>query len=211
MEIEVKLRLADEHQLQRVRDALATPALRVRDQRNVFLDCAGSALRSARAAMRLRFYTDPQAGLRCLATLKESAAITGGVMTARETEEFVVDASAAQDAVSGGAGTSAAAVAKLVPLVMRTCEKYKVSPESLVVVGSFTTRREAYPFAGKTLELDCTTFAFGTAYEVEVEAPANEVQKVRTDLEALFDRHGIRYTQSTRTKFACLLTGSLEP
>ncbi|KAI8048877.1 hypothetical protein BDF22DRAFT_778967 [Syncephalis plumigaleata] len=79
--------------------------------------------------------------------------------------------------------------------------------ESLKEIGTFTNIRKLHCWEDHELALDHTTFAFGHAYEIEVETDTPEMLKEK--LLALLKQHQIEHTDSTSNKFAIMMRNSL--
>ncbi|XP_061350822.1 triphosphate tunnel metalloenzyme 3 isoform X4 [Gastrolobium bilobum] len=84
MEIEVKLRLANDEAHRHVTTLLAPFHVITHRQHNIFFDGAASELSARRAVLRLRFYNDDE---RCVVSLKAKAVLVDGVSRVEEDEE----------------------------------------------------------------------------------------------------------------------------
>jgi len=198
-QVEVKLRLPDAAAHAAVAAALGGPAARkaTHHQENFFFDGPGKELASQRAVLRVRFYDTDR---RALITLKGKQVLVDGIGRGTEVEVEAPDPKAAREWVSRPAGL----LALDVPLI-RDGVAARFGVTSLVCLGGFENVRQEFPFAGHTLELDETRFAWGTLYEVEVESARPE--EVKAELEALLKGKGVPFSYSSTTKFHNFITG----
>jgi uncharacterized protein YjbK len=72
-------------------------------------------------------------------------------------------------------------------------------------VGFFRNTRKVFAWSGLCLEVDETLYPFGTAWEVEVEHEDPEMAK--KELEAMFVKEGISFSESKRSKFGNMMAG----
>lgn len=75
------------------------------------------------------------------------------------------------------------------------------------VVGEFKTLRLKIPWTSETVELDETTYPFGTGWEIEIETTNPE--QVKKQMESLLNENGIAFTESKRNKFLNLINGTI--
>jgi len=198
-QIEVKLRLPDAAAYGAVAAALGGPPARkaTHHQENFFFDGPGKELGAERAVLRVRYYDTDR---RALITLKGKQILVDGIGRGSEVEADAPDPKAARAWVEDPSGL----LALDLPL-LRDGVASRFGVSSLVCLGGFENVRQEFPFAGHTLELDETRFAWGTLYEIEVESGEPEVVKAK--LEALLKEHAIPFSYSTTTKFHNFITG----
>ncbi|GMH30674.1 hypothetical protein Nepgr_032517 [Nepenthes gracilis] len=204
MEIEVKLRLPDSTAHQSLSSVLSPFLLHTHHQHNLFFDSVASHLSSRRAVLRLRFYGDHLAtAARCVASLKAKAIIVDGVSRVEEDEEEL----------DPGTGRAIWVDPSLIGsttgsrVLVRVREEFGIEGNEYVCLGGFKNVRRVYEWSGLKLELDETTFDFGTLYEVESET--GEPEKAKELIEGLLRKNGIAYSYSTMSKFAIFRSGKL--
>jgi uncharacterized protein YjbK len=89
---------------------------------------------------------------------------------------------------------------ELVPVILS-----ELLTRDFQISGQFENKRSHFKYNGLNLELDETTYPFGMAYELECEH--SEPQKVKSELEQLFQENGIEYSYSKRSKFGNMKAG----
>ncbi|KAL1372222.1 hypothetical protein HN51_002360 [Arachis hypogaea] len=200
MEVEVKLRLPNADSHRRVTALLAPFHAATHRQRNLFFDGADSELSSKRAVLRLRFYNDDE---RCVVSLKAKAVLVDGVSRVEEDEEDL-NPRVGLDCVAepGKLGVVESRVLE------RVRNEFGVKGEKgFVGLGGFGNIRSVYEWKGLKLEVDETSFDFGTLYEIECEsADPDEAKRV---LEEFLKENGIDYSYSLMSKFAIFRSGKL--
>ncbi|KAI3862065.1 hypothetical protein MKW92_031444 [Papaver armeniacum] len=202
MEIELKLKLPDSTSHQKLSDLLSPFHIKTHLQENIFFDGLNSELSSKRAVLRLRFYNDDSL---CVVSLKAKAVLVNGVSRVEEDEEEI-------DPVVGRAcvlepskllGIEGSRVLKRVK-----DEFFSVDSEKgFVCLGGFRNVRGVYEWKGLKLELDETTYDFGTSYEIECES--DDPEGVKKLLEPFLMENGISYKYSEVSKFAVFRSGKL--
>uniref|UniRef100_A0A7N0UIF0 CYTH domain-containing protein n=1 Tax=Kalanchoe fedtschenkoi TaxID=63787 RepID=A0A7N0UIF0_KALFE len=199
MEVEVKLRLPNAEAYSDVASILSDFHVKTHLQENLFFDGASGELSSKRAVLRLRFYNNDA---RCVVSLKGKAVIVNGVSTVEEDEE---------DLDPGVGRACVADPRKLgevdLRVLRRAKEEFGVGNSGFVCLGGFGNVRNVYEWNGLTLELDETSFKFGTLYEIECESTEPEAAKKL--LEELLNEHEISYSYSEKSKFAIFRSGEL--
>ena len=196
-EVEIKLRIPDSASYDALALALIPCFKQAHEQENWFFDGANKELSSRRVVLRLRFYdTDRKA----LITVKGKQVLTGGVGTAPE-EEFTVDPKLARTFLTD----PQALVDYDHPLLAKVKSQCDGLPDGLVGLGGFHNLRKEYAWSGPSgsevvLELDQTSYPWGTLHELECETVTPEVLK--KELEGLLDGHGVPYSDATKSKFA---------
>ncbi|CAI9100906.1 OLC1v1038096C1 [Oldenlandia corymbosa var. corymbosa] len=199
MEVEVKLRLPNSSEHQKVLSLLSPFHSQKHNQRNTFYDGAAGELNSRRAVLRLRFYENSQPP-KCMICLKAKAVITDGVSRVEEDEEELdhdVGLQCLEDPTRLGEADSRVA--------RRAKEEFGV--ERFVSLGGFQNVRQVYEWKGVTLEVDETVYDFGTCYEIECES--TEPEKVKGMIEGFLKENGIGYSYSEKSKFAIFRSGKL--
>ncbi|XP_026454659.1 triphosphate tunel metalloenzyme 3-like [Papaver somniferum] len=202
MEIELKLKLPDSTSHQKLSDLLSPFHIKTHLQDNIFFDGLNSELSSKRAVLRLRFYNDDSL---CVVSLKAKAVLVNGVSRVEEDEEEI-------DPVIGRAcvlepskllGIEGSRVLK------RVKDEFFIGDgeKGFVCLGGFRNVRGVYDWKGLNLELDETTYDFGTSYEIECES--DDPEGVKKLLEPFFMENGISYKYSEVSKFAVFRSGKL--
>jgi uncharacterized protein YjbK len=205
MEVEIKLRLPDAAAHAAVQSHFrpsSTPhATTIHDQENFFFDGTRGELSTTRTVLRIRLYhgDHPKATL----TLKGKAVVEGGVSRSMEVEE-PLDYTLAKQCIAEPDHllTLDNPVARLVQdrAAEMSAEKTSTSTLTLKCLGGFRNLREEIPWDGHLLELDITTYPWGTLYELECETA--DPERLKNRLEAEMKKAGVAYTYSTTTKFA---------
>lgn len=205
MEVEVKLRLPDSNAHQRLSSILSPFHLKTHIQENIFFDGPNSELATNLAALRLRFYDlDSQ----CVLSLKAKPVMTDGISRIEEEEEPL-------DPAIGRACVAEPWRLLLMAdypskIMKRVRDEYGVNGDDekcLVCLGGFRNVRAVYEWNGLKLELDETSYDFGTCYEIECETSEPELAK--NLLEELLKSNGIEFSYSKSNKFAIFLSGKL--
>ena len=150
--------------------------------------------------LRLRFYNDDE---RCVVSLKARAVLVDGVSRVEEDEEDL-DPRVGLDCVSvpGKLGNVESRV------LGRVREEFGVKGENgFVGLGGFGNVRSVYEWKGLKLEVDETSFDFGTLYEIECESA--DPDGAKRVLEEFLKENGIDYSYSTLSKFAIFRSGKL--
>ncbi|KAH6561286.1 hypothetical protein BASA50_000567 [Batrachochytrium salamandrivorans] len=213
MEIELKLRLESKDHHSAVIDIFRNLApdavfLGTDYQENYFLDGPARDFENLRRTFRLRRNRrcDPvtnAATPKSVVTLKGKGCIKDGVAVNEELEEPIDD-----DLLNRLVENPLILpqVASGHPLLQVIMENH---PEAtaLQVVGSFKTQRTMFRWEHLLLEIDETTYPFGTAYEIEVET--EDPQHAKDLLLPLLTSKGISYVYSKRSKFANMKFGSI--
>ncbi|XP_026387579.1 triphosphate tunel metalloenzyme 3-like [Papaver somniferum] len=200
MEIELKLKLPDSTSHQKLSDLLSPFHIKTHLQENIFFDGLNSELSSKRAVLRLRFYNDDSL---CVVSLKAKAVLVNGVSRVEEDEEEI-------DPVVGRAcvlepskllGIEGSRVLK------RVKDEFFIEDgeKGFVCLGGFRNVRGVYEWKGLKLELDETTYDFGTSYEIECES--DDPEGVKKLLEPFLKENGISYKYSEVSKFTVFRSG----
>ncbi|KAL3146052.1 hypothetical protein ABBQ38_015404 [Trebouxia sp. C0009 RCD-2024] len=199
MEVEIKLRLPNKEAHDKVAEALKDAYIETHDQENFFYEGSEKELNKARVSLRTRFYGGDK---KCVITMKGRQSMVGGVGTATEVEEDVDPAEARKwltnpDALLNLQGSD-------------ILEKLRrdLKPKHLVCLGGFKNMRQDYNYEGLKMELDETSYEWGTCYEIEIETEDPEPTKAK--LEAFLESKGIPYKYGTKTKFANFRQRTLE-
>ncbi|KAM7475884.1 hypothetical protein LguiB_023127 [Lonicera macranthoides] len=198
MEVEVKLRLPDSASHQKLSDLLSPFHSKTHFQENLFFDGPNSELTSNLAVLRLRFY---DLDTRAVVSLKAKPVISAGISRIEEEEEPI-------DPAVGRA--CAAEPWRLLSMdtsriVKRVRDEFRV--EELVGLGGFRNVRAVYDWKGLKLEVDESSFDFGTNYEIECECEYPD--RAKKMLEELLNQNGISYAYSEVSKFAIFMSKKL--
>ncbi|KAH9667127.1 triphosphate tunnel metalloenzyme 3 [Citrus sinensis] len=198
MEVEVKLRLKDSTAHQKLSNILSPYHKQTLFQENIFFDDKDSKLSSNAAVLRLRFYN---LNSHCILSLKAKPTISDGISRVQELEEPVPLATATESVAKPQLlGQIDSKIMKMVK------QEYGVGDE-FVCLGGFKNVRAVYEWKGLKLELDETTYGFGTSYEIECESL--EPERDRKLIEGLLEENGIEYDFSDFSKFAVFRSGKL--
>lgn len=200
MEVEVKLRLPDAAAYRAAASALSPFHRQTHHQENLFFDGAAGELSSRRAVLRLRFYGGDS---RCVVSLKAKAVIVDGVSRVEEDEEDL-DPMVGRACVEDPARLGSVVESRL---VTRARVELGVGDEGFVCLGGFKNVRDVFEWKGLKLELDETSFEFGTCYEIECESADPEGAKKL--IEEFLKENGINYSYSEASKFAIFRSGKL--
>ncbi|KAM7471661.1 hypothetical protein LguiA_009844 [Lonicera macranthoides] len=200
MEVEVKLRLPDSASHQKLSDLLSPFHSKTHFQENLFFDGPNSELTSNLAVLRLRFY---DLDTRAVVSLKAKPVISAGISRIEEEEEPI-------DPAVGRA--CAAEPWRLLSMdtsriVKRVRDEFRV--EELVGLGGFRNVRAVYDWKGLKLEVDESSFDFGTNYEIECECECEYPDRAKKMLEELLNQNGISYAYSEVSKFAIFMSKKL--
>jgi uncharacterized protein YjbK len=105
------------------------------------------------------------------------------------------------------------ALASSSDIMKKVVEEFKLGDDKdkpVVCLGGFKNVRAVYDWKeGLVLELDETSFNFGTVYEVECET--TDPEKAKELLEGFLKKVGVPYVYSQSNKFAMFRTGKLLP
>lgn len=126
----------------------------------------------------------------------------GGVGTAPEEEE-TIDPKVAR----GYLADPQALLESSSPLITKLKSQYGLK-KGLTLLGGFQNLRKEYSWRGNLLELDQTSYPWGTLHELECETTTP--QKLKLELESLLDTYGVAYSDSTKSKFANFVDKTLE-
>jgi uncharacterized protein YjbK len=196
--VEVKLRIADSASFSRLKLLLLPYFLKLHDQENYFFDGKEKELSSKRVVLRLRFYdVDSKAVLTC----KGKQVLKDGVGRAAEEEEDVDPEKARaflKDPESLLSHDSS--------LISKLREEFGLT--GLTSLGGFKNLRSVYKWKGYTLEIDETSYPWGTIFEIECETDAPE--EMKHQLSDFLNLHSISFSDSTKSKFANFVDKTLE-
>ena len=200
MEVEVKLRIPDAASYAAVCAALLPCFRQAHEQENWFFDGAKKELSSRQIVLRVRIYdTDRKAVI----TLKGKQVLEGGVGTASEDED-AVDPKLARQFLEN----PAALLAHDSPVIAKLKSQVGDLSGGLVSLGGFHNLRKEFQWRGSLLEIDQTSYPWGTLHELEAETP--KPQELKAEIEAMLKEHGIPFSYSTKSKFANLFEKTLE-
>lgn len=205
MEVEVKLRLPDAAAHQRLSDALTSLHRCTHLQENIFFDGSSGELSAAFVALRLRFYGSDS---RCVLSLKSRPVLSAGISRVEEIEEDI-DPSIGRACV--GEPWRLIALASSSDIMKKVVGEFGLGDEKgkpVVCLGGFKNVRAVYDWKeGLVLELDETSFNFGTVYEVECET--TDPERTRELLEDFLKEIKVPYVYSQSNKFAIFRAGKL--
>ncbi|KAE9602323.1 hypothetical protein Lal_00049432 [Lupinus albus] len=202
MEVEVKLRLPNAESHRHVTTLLSPFHVTTHRQHNLFFDGSNSQLSSQRAVLRLRFYNDNE---RCVVSLKAKAVLVNGVSRVEEDEEDL-DPMVGRDCVAEPGKLGLVENNRVLERVKK--EFGIVDKENgFVGLGGFRNVRNVYEWKGLKLEVDETSFDFGTLYEIECES--SDPDEAKRILEEFLKENGIDYSYSKLSKFAIFRSGKL--
>lgn len=198
-EVEVKLRIPDAASYETFAQALIPCFKQAHEQENWFFDGAGKELSAKRVVLRLRFYdTDRKAVI----TVKGAQKLEGGVGIAPEEEE-TVDPKIAR----GYLADPQTLLESSSPLIGKLKTQFGLK-KGLVGLGNFHNLRKEYQWRGNLLELDQTSYPWGTLHELECET--ERPQELKKELEELLRSHGVPFSYTTKSKFANFVDKTLE-
>lgn len=198
-EVEVKLRIPDAACFAALRDMLLPCFRRAHEQENCFFDGASQELSSRHVVLRLRFYDVDR---KAVMTMKGKQILQGGIGSALEVEEEI-DVKLARQYLEDPSSMLTSEIS----VIKKLKETVGEIPGGLVSLGSFFNLRREYIWRGHVLELDQTSFPWGTLYEIEAETPKPE--ELKQELEAVLAQHDIPYSYSVKSKFANFIEKTL--
>ncbi|KAD5961290.1 hypothetical protein E3N88_12763 [Mikania micrantha] len=205
MEVEVKLRLPDSETYKTLISLLSPFHIRTHNQHNNFFDGVSGELSTRRAVLRIRFYND-QPTTRCVICLKAKAVLVNGVSRVEEDEEEI-DPSIGEECVANP--NRFKSLVESNRIVKRLKDEFFGGSDELgfVYLGGFKNLRNVYEWKGLMIEVDETSFEFGTLYEIECES--SEPEKAKELIEELLKENGVSYSNSVASKFAIFRSGNL--
>ncbi|GJT55215.1 triphosphate tunel metalloenzyme 3-like protein [Tanacetum coccineum] len=208
MEIEVKLRLQNQETHKTLKTLLNPHHTKTHNQHNHFFDTVSNHLSTHRAVLRLRLYTNPPPSKpTCILSLKSKPILQNGVSRVQEDEEEI-DPDEAQRVLSDPTrlrthlGSSR--------IMTRVKNEYLGGNDDVgqfVCLGGFKNLRNVYEWKDLVLEVDETSYEFGTLYEVECESV--EPEKAKGLIEGFLKENGVEYEYSVMSKFAIFRSGKL--
>ena len=191
-EVEGKLRIPDSASFAAVKSILLPSFKTVHDQENHFFDGAEKELSSQKVVLRVRFYGADE---RAVITVKGKQVLKDGIGRAPEEEEDV-DPAAAREFIKDSSALLAYNDSKI---VQKLKDEFKFT-KGLSYLGGFDNKRHVYNWRGFNLEVDQTSYPWGSMYEIECETDKPETLK--ESLETLLREHNIPFGDSKRSKFA---------
>ena len=198
-EVEVKLRIPDSASFAAVKSILLPSFKTVHDQENHFFDGAQKELSSQKVVLRIRFYGTDQ---KAVITVKGKQVLKDGIGRAPEEEEEV-DPVLAREFIKDSDALLAYSDSKL---MQKLKDEFKFT-KGLSYLGSFDNQRHVYDWRDFKLEVDQTTYPWGSMYEIECETDKPEALK--ESLEALLREHNVPFGDSKRSKFANFMNKTL--
>ncbi|XP_076914020.1 triphosphate tunnel metalloenzyme 3-like [Bidens hawaiensis] len=202
MEIELKLRLPNSHSHKTLVSLLTPFHTKTHNQHNNFFDGAAGELSARRAVLRIRLYNDRPIA-RCVISLKAKAELKEGVSRVEEDEEEI-DPGIGYECVTDP--TRLTGLIESSRIMKRVKDEF-FTDNGFVGLGGFKNLRHVYEWNGLVIELDETSFEFGTLYEVECES--SEPEKAKELIEGFLKENGVDYSYSVASKFAIFRAGKL--
>lgn len=200
MEVEVKLRLPDSVSHQKLSSLLSPFHTKTLIQENVFFDGSNSELSSNLAVLRVRFSNDRNNdnSAYSVLSLKAKPVIADGISRIEEVEE-PLDSTLARACVAEPWRLLSVDSSMI---IRRVKEEYGVGEEGkgLVCLGGFRNVRGVYEWEGLKLEVDETSYDFGTCFEVECES--GNPESAKRQIERFLEENGIGFSYSETSKFA---------
>ncbi|XP_022965950.1 triphosphate tunel metalloenzyme 3 [Cucurbita maxima] len=197
MEVEVKLRLPDSVSHGQVSTLLSPFHVKTHRQENFFFDGSSGELSARRAVLRIRFYDDDA---RCVISLKARAVLVDGVSRVEEEEEEL------EPSVGRACVENPQRLKEVESRIMGRV-KDEFGPSGFVGLGGFGNVRGVFEWNGLKLELDESSFEFGTLYEIECESTDPDAAKKM--IEDLLKENQIAYWYSEASKFSIFRSGKL--
>ncbi|KAI7740651.1 hypothetical protein M8C21_030149, partial [Ambrosia artemisiifolia] len=198
--------------------SLLTPFhVRTHNQFNNFFDGAAGELSSRRAVLRVRFYRD-EPGAKCVISLKAKPVLVNGVSRVEEDEEEI-DISIGEECVANP--NKLGLLVESCRIVKRVKDEFFSGNDNnnniinskgglgFVGLGGFRNVRNVYEWKGLVIEVDETSFEFGTLYEVECES--SEPEKAKEVIEEFLKENGVGYSDSVASKFWQIGLGREDP
>ena len=193
----MKLRLPDAVSHGQVSTLLSSFHIKTHRQENFFFDGLSGELSSRLAVLRIRFY---DGDARCVICLKARAVLVDGVSRVEEDEEEL------EPSVGRACVEDPQKLKEVESRIMgRVKDEY--GEYGFVGLGGFRNVRSVFEWNGLKLELDETSFEFGTLYEIECES--NDPDAAKKMLEDLLKENEIAYSYSEASKFAIFRSGKL--
>lgn len=208
MEVEVKLRIPDSETYKTLISLLSPFHIRTHNQHNNFFDGVAGQLSSQRAVLRIRFYND-QPTTKCIICLKAKAVLVNGVSRVEEDEEEL-DPTIGQECLTDP--NRLGSLVESSRIMKRVKDEFfgginDVEGLGFVCLGGFKNLRNVYEWKGLMIEVDETSFDFGTLYEIECES--TEPEKAKELIEEFLKENGVSYSYSVASKFAIFRSGKL--
>ncbi|KAE8735409.1 Triphosphate tunel metalloenzyme 3 [Hibiscus syriacus] len=200
MEVEVKLRLRDATAHRQLTTVLSPFFIKTLHQQNYFFDTPTNTLSSRLSVLRLSF---PDEEAHCDVSLKSKPTLVDGVCRVeKDTEELDL-------CIARGCVEDTARLAKTESrIVKRVKDEFGVGEEAgFVCLGWFKNKKTVFYWEKLRLEVDETTYDFGTCYEIECEN--EDPDGVKRLLEEFLKENGIPYSYSNMTKFDVFRSGQL--
>ncbi|KAK9076753.1 hypothetical protein SSX86_005087 [Deinandra increscens subsp. villosa] len=203
MEVEVKLRLPDSETYKTLISHLSPFHIRTHNQHNNFFDGVSGQLSAHRAVLRIRFYND-QPATKCVLCLKAKAVLVDGISRVEEDEEEI-DPSIGRECLADPKRLGV--LAESSRIMKRVKDEFFDDELQFVCLGGFKNLRNVYDWKGLMIEVDETSFEFGTLYEIECES--SEPEKAKELIQEFLKENGVSYSDSVASKFAIFRSGKL--
>lgn len=204
----MKLRLPDSETYETLISFLSPFHVRTHNQHNNFFDGVAGELSSHRAVLRIRFYED-QPITKCIICLKAKAVLVNGVSRVEEDEEEINPAIGKECLADPNRLGSLVESSRIMKRVKDEFFGGSNGNDGLqfVCLGGFKNLRNVYEWKGLVIEVDKTSFEFGTLYEIECES--SEPEKAKELIEEFLKENGVSYSNSVASKFAIFRSGKL--
>lgn len=164
MEIEIKIRIPNEQEFIKLKNALKDCLVSTFEQKNYFIDTVDMALEAEWTVFRLRHENSVWK-----AAVKSKPKLENGISKVQEREKEISDIEAMEILRDPQAVNQSEHV---IVKEIKGKKEYKL-------VGSFETTRRTYHYDELKLELDETRYDFGVAYELECEHNNPEKTKLK--------------------------------
>ncbi|XP_071724438.1 triphosphate tunnel metalloenzyme 3 [Rutidosis leptorrhynchoides] len=203
MEVEVKLRIKDLENFDKLKTLLKTFHFKTLNQENHFFDTPDNDLSVNRSVLRIRIVNNDEIGTKAIVCLKSKPVLIDGVSRVEEDEEEI------DGAVALSYVKDSSLLNTLDSRILKRCrdEFGVVNEKGIVGLGGFKNVRNVYTWRGLKLEVDETQYEFGNCYEIECES--EDPESVKMELEGFLNENGIDYKYSEMTKFAVFRSGKM--
>ncbi|KAJ5074941.1 triphosphate tunnel metalloenzyme 3 [Anaeramoeba ignava] len=211
MEIEIKFRLLDKLQYQKLIQFLGGKPIQKHFQNNFYLTDNLDLLKKNKGALRFRFWDE-----KCLITLKAGHTIKDGIGTCEEIEDFV-DLKEANNFMNNLRNSKEfQKIPKLFDNLKVFQRIQKDFPEitGWKLLGNFSNVRKVFNWKNNLhIEVDKTKYDFGIGYELELEIQGGkneERDKIKEDLINDLKRNEILFQPTKSTKLANFINKKID-
>ncbi|XP_071737193.1 triphosphate tunnel metalloenzyme 3-like [Rutidosis leptorrhynchoides] len=206
METEVKIQIPNYKNYKTLISLFAPYYVKTLYQRNNYFDGVSGELSDSRAVLLIRSYNN-QSVRKCFICLKAKALLVNGVSRLEEDTEDI-DPSTGQECVFDP--TRLVDLSKSSRIMKRVKNEFfggKIDGLGFKGLGGFKNMRKVYEWNGLKIEVDKSSYKFGTLYEIECES--SEPEKAKELIEVFLKENGIEYSDSVASKFNIFRTGKL--